>query len=100
MKGKITVLFGLLLVLTGLLWYTTTLLEASRVAKSVENVVPQLHKTTATILALEQEPEMNNEPVAQMNETMIDGIGYVGVLKIPALFLELPVIGPGVRIME
>lgn len=92
MKGKVLVLFGLLLMLAGLLWYAAMLGESAHAASAVEMLVPQVQQIISEIPVKQENTE---EPIREqeaMTEKLIDGIGYVGVLEIPALSLELPII--------
>lgn len=92
MKGKISVLIGLMLMLVGLIWHAVTLREANRAAIEVQVLVPQVQQVISEQAPVATEPEAYKEQRDTMTETVIDGIGYVGVLKIPVLNLELPVI--------
>ena len=92
MKGRVTVLFGLVLMLSGLLWYAVVLRESTYAANKAQEVVPQLQQTIIEQQVLETEPEKHPEQTEVMTERIVDGIGYVGVLRIPVLDLELPVI--------
>ena len=91
MKGKITLLAGLFLILAGLLWYTAALHEAARAAQAVKTVVPQLQQTVTTQLAQPEQEQVSKQKLL-MTEYIVEGIGYIGVLEIPKLTLELPVI--------
>lgn len=92
MKGKITVVFGLVLMLAGLLWYAAILREDSEAAQAVQKLVPQLQQAIIEPSVPDTVPEETQIQQVYMTEIMVDGIGYVGVLGIPALSLELPVI--------
>ena len=92
MKGKITVVFGLALMLAGLLWYAAVLREDSDAAQAVQKLVPQLQQAIIEPSVPDPVPEETQIQQVYMTEIMVDGIGYVGVLEIPALSLELPVI--------
>ena len=92
MKGKITVLCGLVLMLAGLLWYAAALTESDQAGMKAQKLVPQLQQIIEDIPDLETVPEETEAQQEVMTETIIDGIGYVGVLKIPVLSLELPII--------
>ena len=92
MKGKITVLFGLVLMLAGLLWYASTRRDSACAAQVVREIAPQLRDAAISATVPVSEPTLENNADAQMKETVIDGIGYVGLLKIAALSLDLPVI--------
>ena len=89
MKGKITVLAGLVLMLGGMLWYAATLKEASAAANKVRGVTPQLQQA---IMNDRTTDALQDDAQPDMVQVLIDGISYVGVLEIPALSLELPVI--------
>lgn len=92
MKGKITVLFGLVLILTGLIWYATILRESTCASNAAETLIPQVQQVISEQKNSEPESMETNELQYTMTETMIGGVSYVGLLKIPVLRLELPVI--------
>lgn len=91
MRGRITVLIGLMMVLAGLLWYAATLRESVDAALAVQEVVPVLQQAVSNWDIPEIVPV---EDTAQevMQERIVDGIGYIGILEIPTLLLKLPVI--------
>lgn len=91
MRGRITVLIGLMMVLAGLLWYAATLRESVDAALAVQEVVPVLQQAVSNWDIPEIVPV---EDTAQevMQERIVDGIGYIGILEIPTLSLKLPVI--------
>lgn len=89
MKGKITVLIGLVLMLGGMLWYAAMLNEETVAANEVREVTPQLRQVIMNDRSMEP---IQNDPQQDMTQVLIDGISYVGVLEIPSLSLELPVI--------
>lgn len=92
MKGKITLLVGLLMMLAGLLWYAGVLQESAHAGTEAQKLVPQLQQVISEQPVLETEPEEPTQYPHIMKETIVDGIGYIGVLEIPKLNLQLPVI--------
>ena len=92
MKSKITVLLGLIFILAGLIWYAATLRESACAEAMAQEIVPQLQQTVLQQQISETEPEPTQLLPEHMTEVFIDGIGYVGVLRISVLDLELPVI--------
>ena len=89
MKGKIIVLIGLVLMLGGMLWSAAMLKEETVAADEVRRVTPQIRK----VMINDQNTEtIQNDPQQDMTQVLIEGIGYIGILEIPALSLELPVI--------
>lgn len=92
MKGKIIVLVGLVLILAGLLWHAALIQESTHAANEVQKLVPQLQKLISEQSLKEKKPEEPTLAPQVMKETIVDGTPYVGVLEIPILRLELPVI--------
>lgn len=92
MRGRITVLLGLIMALAGLLWYAETLRESVQAALAVQEVVPVLQQTVLSCDISETVPEETGTTQEVMQERIVDGIGYIGILEIPALSLKLPVI--------
>ena len=92
MRGRVTVLIGLMMVLAGLLWYAATLRESVQAALTVQEVVPVLQQTVLSCDIPETVPEETGVTQEVMQERIVDGIGYIGILEIPTLLLKLPVI--------
>lgn len=91
MKGKMTVLLGLFSLLAGLLWYVDVLQESNHAARQVQKLVPQVQQIISQQSVAQVSAEEPTTPKV-MTEKVVDGIGYVGVLEIPELSLELPII--------
>lgn len=99
-RGKILILLGLLLMAAALCLSGYNLYDARRASASATRAVAALEaylptEGTATTLP-GQSPEAPADYVLSEDMEMpvqtIDGIDYIGVLRIPALSLELPVI--------
>ena len=91
MKSRITVLLGLVLMVTGLIWYAETLQESNDAERAVEKIAPQLQMLIEDSPILETQVT-SAEQQKRLAEKVIDGVGYIGILSIPELSLELPII--------
>lgn len=107
-KGKFFIRLGLLLIAAALLLTVYNLFDAHRADESVSDLLGKLKNFLSVQeinengqnAALEQEfddgeieiPDYILNPNMDMPEQNIDGDDYIGVLKIPSLSLELPVI--------
>lgn len=107
-KGKFFIRLGLLLIAAALLLTVYNLFDAQRADESVGDLLGKLKNFLSVQeinengqnAALEQEfddgeieiPDYILNPNMDMPEQNIDGDDYIGVLKIPSLSLELPII--------
>ena len=104
--GKILIAFGLVLLLgaAGLLVFNE--LQAAGAGRAAQEVLPELmikieqrqeaveEGTLPTLDVLPGTPlEMLEPEDLEMTEVEIDGYGYIGYLSVPALELELPIMG-------
>lgn len=96
-KGNGLILLGLLMMLGAGGLAIRNEYDDNRAQQSAEAVLEQLRGewTDRETLQEETEPpaDCSRKPAGEMPIEMIDGRPYVGVLAIPALDLELPVIG-------
>ncbi len=81
-KSSIIILIGLILIFSGIAYLCKNYYEDYRAGKRSEAVIEQLYIPTNTASELPKE----------MPKTVIDNYTYIGVIKIPALNLTLPVI--------
>ena len=90
-KGKGLIFTGLLLIAAALFLTGYNLFDQMRAQRSAAQAAAQLAErlpqTTQTDV-----PDYLLTPEMEMPVETIDGVDYVGVLRIPALALELPVI--------
>ncbi len=106
-KGKGLILLGLLLIAAALFLAAYNLYDGERAERSARQAASRLAALTpteapSTPAALPAEeaaapeeielPDYVLNPQMEMPVTEMDGIGYIGTLRIPALELELPVI--------
>lgn len=106
-KGKGLILLGLLLIAAALFLAAYNLYDGARAERSARQVASRLAALTpteapSTPAALPAEeaaapeeielPDYVLNPQMEMPVAEMDGIGYIGTLRIPALELELPVI--------
>lgn len=105
-NGKFLILLGLLLIVAALCLTTYNLHDGLRAARSASQVVSQLESrvpmlTVPIQVPVTPEPTISTEitppdyvlnPEMEMPVELIDGIAYIGIVRIPALDLELPVI--------
>lgn len=105
-KGKVSVFLGLLLIAAALLLTVYNLYDELRAAQAAKRVLQELSPEMCGLPA-EGEPELAFpdyvlNPNMDMPVENINGIDYIGVLRIPSLELELPVISqwsyPGLKI--
>lgn len=96
-KGNGLILLGLLMMLGAGGLAIRNEYDDNRAQQSAEAVLEQLRGewTDRETLQEETEPpaDCSRKPAGEMPIEMIDGRPYIGVLAIPALDLELPVIG-------
>lgn len=103
-KGLLLIFMGLLLVAAALFLTAYNLYDEQRAAVSAERVLRQLSPQIPHTLPAEEEPEETGEaepeqvfpdyvlnPYMELPTIEVDGRDYIGVLEIPALELELPV---------
>ena len=101
-KGKFVISLGLLLIATALFLTAYNLYDNFRAEHSVMQAIDRLDEIIPTegssLPPAANLPEEADIPSYVLNPNMempaetIDGIGYIGILRIPALNLELPVI--------
>lgn len=103
MKGRIWIQLGLLLIAAALCLTAYNLWEAHLAGSAAQAVVerltlnmgieeaPQSAEELPTVSAPQERPVYLLAPEMEMPETTLDGEAYIGVLRIPALELELPV---------
>ena len=100
--GTICMVLGAALLLGALSLFVHNRREADEAELAAINLLPQLVEEMEQNQSQQQESEnLNIEPVGtaldprafKMDEIEIDGYGYIGYLSIPALELELPVMG-------
>lgn len=104
-KGNILILLGLLLIVAAFCLTGYNLHDEQRAAQSARKACNQLARLIptreapqmpaveeATVPAAAELPDYVLNPAMEMPEKEIDGVAYIGLLQIPALELELPVI--------
>ena len=97
MRPKHLILGGLLLIAAALCLTAYNLLEAQRAAQAAEHALRQLEEPEPAVTQEPSEPEPAPpayvlDPTMEMPTREVDGSLYIGVLEIPSLELELPVI--------
>lgn len=99
-KGKIFIFLGLLLMVAALFLTGYNFIEEKRaesssdeaVAKLVE-ILPSPAESDSSFSGAEEEiPDYILNPDMEMPIKTVDGVDYIGVLSIPSLELELPII--------
>lgn len=103
-RGRISIILGLLLIAAALCLCVYNIWDAHRAARTairaVEVLEEQLAATEETGPDRAEEPHDTMEPLPdyrvspymEMPVRTVDGVSYIGVLEIPVLGLELPVI--------
>lgn len=88
-KGSILLLAGVLLIVAALVLTGYNLHEQRRAGEAAALAAQEL----ARRMPVEKTaPDAQANPEREMPEEMVDGVAYIGVLQIPALSLELPII--------
>ena len=90
-KGKGLIFTGLLLIAAALFLTGYNLFDQMRAQRSAAQAAAQLTEQLPQISQTDV-PDYLLTPEMEMPVETIDGVDYVGVLRIPALALELPVI--------
>lgn len=93
-KGKLWILTGLLLLTAALLLSVNNLHEGTEAYHESEEVLSQLEKEISAKAETVQEAEVPDymaNPDMEMPTININGNEYIGILDIPSLDLELPV---------
>lgn len=88
--GIVCVILGLALVLGAASLFAYNQRENLRAGESVRRVLPKVMEE------MQSRPEADTKPLPESSEMLqveIDGYNYIGYLSIPALELELPVMG-------
>ena len=83
--GTLCMILGAVLVLAALSLFLWNRWEDGRAGASVDEILPQIE---AAVEEGKTDPDSTSD---DMTERMIDGYSYIGVLTIPSLGLELPV---------
>lgn len=101
-KGTLAVLLGLLLILSALALICDNMIQSGRAQEASVRVLDLLtqeipateeNAPEAPVFAPEADlPDYVRNPDMEMPVASIDGIDYIGVLTIPVLELELPVV--------
>ena len=86
-KGDCLIFLGLLLIAAALLLTVYNLYDEKKAERSVQTVMEQMTLPEEQFI-----PNYVLNPNMAMPTKEIDGVAYIGVVKIPALDLELPVI--------
>ena len=90
-KGKGLIFTGLLLIAAALFLTGYNLFDQMRAQRSAAQAAAQLTEQLPQIIQTDV-PDYVLTPEMEMPVETIDGVDYVGVLRIPTLALELPVI--------
>lgn len=89
-KTNIFILLGIVLILCAGLLSGYNLIQRSLAEKSSAQIAERLDEMLPEV-GEDEVPSYMLDPEAEMPVKMIDGVGYIGVLKIPSLGLELPI---------
>lgn len=100
-KGSLTILLGLLLILSALALICNNQIRSGQAGAAsmqaldrLTQVIPSTEekKTEIAVVPDVALPDYIRNPETEMPVSSVDGIDYIGVLQIPALDLELPII--------
>ena len=101
--GTLLMVLGVVLILSAVALFQFNQREAAEAEQSMVEIMPQLvqkiqektaeEATVETIPPWELPQQTEPEDAEPMTELEVDGNGYIGCLSLPALDLELPVMG-------
>lgn len=101
-KGTLLMTLGLLLIAAALLLTGYNIWDGKRAGKSTDRILKEMTDTVNGNPVEEEEPDYVKNPGMEMPTVQIDGRRYIGILSIPAVQMELPVMSewsyPGLRI--
>ena len=86
-RGLLLIYSGIVLIVAAAVLTGKNLYESTRAAVAVEQVTQQMHIQPAV-----QQPLYVTHPEIEMPTEEIDGNSYIGLVEIPSLQLQLPVI--------
>lgn len=89
-KGRLCIVLGLLLLAAALVLTGYNLLEGSRAQRSAAAAVQVLEQKLPEVTP--ELPQWQQYPEMELPVVTVDGLDYVGLLELPALGLELPVL--------
>ena len=95
-------ILGLLLIAAALFLTGYNIWDGKRAGKSTDRILKEMSDTVNGNPVEEEEPDYVKNPGMEMPMVQIDGRRYIGILSIPAVQMELPVMSewsyPGLRI--
>lgn len=101
-KGTLLMILGLLLIAAALFLTGYNIWDGKRAGKSTDRILKEMSDTVNGNPVEEEEPDYVKNPGMEMPMVQIDGRRYIGILSIPAVQMELPVMSewsyPGLRI--
>lgn len=101
-KGTLLMTLGLLLIAAALFLTGYNIWDGKRAGKSTDRILKEMSDTVNGNPVEEEEPDYVKNPGMEMPTVQIDGRWYIGILSIPAVQMELPVMSewsyPGLRI--
>ena len=101
-KGTLLMILGLLLIAAALFLTGYNIWDGKRAGKSTDRILKEMSDTVKGNPVEEEEPDYVKNPGMEMPMVQIDGRRYIGILSIPAVQMELPVMSewsyPGLRI--
>lgn len=101
-KGTLLMILGLLLIAAALFLTGYNIWDGKRAGKSTDRILKEMSDTVKENPVEEEEPDYVKNPGMEMPMVQIDGRRYIGILSIPAVQMELPVMSewsyPGLRI--
>ena len=101
-KGTLLMILGLLLIAAALFLTGYNIWDGKRAGKSTDRILKEMSDTVNGNPVEEEEPDYVKNPGMEIPMVQIDGRRYIGILSIPAVQMELPVMSewsyPGLRI--
>lgn len=101
-KGTLLMILGLLLIAAALFLTGYNIWDGKRAGKSTDRILKEMSDTVKGNPVEEEKPDYVKNPGMEMPMVQIDGRRYIGILSIPAVQMELPVMSewsyPGLRI--
>lgn len=90
-KGTLLMTLGLLLIAAALLLTGYNIWDGKRAGKSTDRILKEMTDTVNGNPVEEEETDYVKNPGMEMPTVQIDGRRYIGILSIPAVQMELPV---------
>ena len=92
-KGLVSLIAGFICIMAALAFLINNILESQQAENASESIIHELNRQMDVANAVVSEDFPTDNPDRIMPEMMVDDLGYIGILSVPELDLELPVLG-------